>query len=86
MTYPVKYHIEATRDDMKLVLDIEVYNIIEIVWRFARTGMFEGPCRVNGTFSWSGNIVELNGYGMTEVTRVRYLFSNLRDRIKQLFS
>lgn len=86
MTYPVKYHIEATRADMKLELDVEVYNLIEIVWPLARTGMFEGPCRVNGTFSWSGNIVELNGYGMTEVTRVRYLFSNLWDRIDQIFN
>ena len=86
MSYPTKYHLEASREDMKLELDIELYNAIEIVWKHSGIGMFEGPCRVTGTFAWSGNIVELNGYGMTEVTRVKYLFESLIDRIKELFS
>jgi hypothetical protein len=86
MTYPVKYHLVASRDDMKLELDIEVYNAIEIVWKYAGIGMFEGPCRVTGTFAWSGNIVELNGYGMTEVTRVKYLLESFVDKIREIFS
>ena len=73
MSYPRKYHIEAKRADMILELDIYVYNICEIIWKRARTGMFEGPCYATGKFSWSGNTVELNGYGMSEVTRVKYI-------------
>ena len=88
MYYPVKFHLEASKSDMFLELDINVLNVCEIVWKFARTGMFEGPCHAKGTFSWNGNTVELEGYGMSEVTRVKYLFSglNLRERIKQIFS
>jgi predicted secreted hydrolase len=74
MTYPKKYHLEAQQDDMVLKLDVEIYNTCEIVWKGARTGMFEGPCYVKGTFSWTGHTVELNGYGISEITRVKYLF------------
>jgi predicted secreted hydrolase len=74
MTYPKKFHLEAQRDDMILKLDVEIYNTGEIVWKWARTGMFEGPCYAKGTFSWSGHMVELNGYGLSEFTRVKYLF------------
>ena len=74
MTYPKKLHVEAKRDDMILKLDIEIYNTCENVWKWARTGMFEGPCYAKGTFSWSGYTVELNGYGLSEFTRVKYLF------------
>ncbi|DAC72198.1 MAG TPA: hypothetical protein DSN98_06440 [Thermoplasmata archaeon] len=74
MSYPKKLHIEAKRDDMILKLDIEVYNTCENVWKWARTGMFEGPCYAKGTFSWSDQTVELNGYGLSEFTRVKYLF------------
>jgi predicted secreted hydrolase len=77
LSFPVKYHIEATRDDMVLELDITVYNVCEIVWKHARTGMFEGPCYATGRLSWSGHTVELKGYGMSEVTRVKYLFGGL---------
>ncbi len=73
MLYPKKIRIEASRKDMKLELDIEVYNTCEIVWKKARTGMFEGPCYAKGTFSWSGHTVELHGYGFSEFTKVRYL-------------
>jgi len=73
MHYPKKLHIEAVRNDMTLNLDIEVYNTCENVWKLARTGMFEGPCLAKGTFSWSGYTVELNGYGLSEFTRVKYL-------------
>jgi len=87
LSYPVKYHVEATRDDMVLKLDITIYNVCEIVWRNARTGMFEGPCYATGSFSWSGHTVELNGYGMSEITRVKYLFSdlNLFNQLGQRF-
>jgi predicted secreted hydrolase len=74
MHYPKKIYVEAKRDDMILRLEIEVYNSYQKVWRFARTGMFEGPCYATGTLSWSGHTVELNGYGMSEFTRVKYLF------------
>ena len=74
MNYPKKIHVEAKRDDMILKLDIEVYNTAENVWKLARTGMFEGPCYAKGTFSWSGYTLELNGYGLSEFTRVKYLF------------
>ncbi|UCD14208.1 MAG: hypothetical protein JSW60_02000 [Thermoplasmatales archaeon] len=73
MLYPKKVRLEAERDDMALTLDIQIYNNCEIVWKRARTGMFEGPCYATGTFSWSGHTVELNGYGFSEFTRVRYL-------------
>ncbi len=71
--YPTKYHLVAKKDDMFLELDITVYNVCELIWRLGRTGMFEGPCTVEGSFSWSNYKVDLNGYGMTEVTRVKYL-------------
>ena len=74
MYYPKKLHVEAKRDDMILKLDIEVYNTCENVWKWARIGMFEGPCYAKGTFSWSEYTVELNGYGLSEFTRVKYLF------------
>jgi predicted secreted hydrolase len=74
MYYPKKIHVEAKRDDVILKLDIQVYNTFEKVWKWARTGMFEGPCYATGTLSWSGHTVELNGYGLSEFTRVKYLF------------
>jgi predicted secreted hydrolase len=74
MKYPKKIHVEAKRDDMVLILDIEVDNTAENVWKLARTGMFEGPCHAKGTFSWADYTVELNGYGLSEFTRVKYLF------------
>jgi hypothetical protein len=74
MAYPKKLHVEAQRDDMTLKLDIEIYNTCQMVWKWARTGMFEGPCYAKGTFSWSGYTVELNGFGLSEFTRVKYLF------------
>lgn len=75
MKYPKKMHVEAEQDDIILILDIEVINTAENVWRLARTGMFEGPCIATGTLSWPGYTVELNGYGLSEFTRVKYLFS-----------
>ena len=72
IVYPKKCHLEADRDGIVLKLDIEIYNTYELVWKESRTAMFEGPCRVKGTMSWSGNTVELNGLGMSEITRVRY--------------
>ncbi|MBN2598909.1 MAG: hypothetical protein JXA75_00090 [Candidatus Thermoplasmatota archaeon] len=74
MHYPKKFHVEAELDDMVLKLDIEVSTTSENVWRFARTGMFEGPCIATGTFSWGKHTVELHGYGLSEFTRVKYLF------------
>ena len=74
MHYPKKIHIEAQREDIILKLDIEVYNTCENVWKRSRSGMFEGPCYAKGTISWSDYTVELNGYGYTEYTRVKYLF------------
>ncbi|MFW6121588.1 MAG: hypothetical protein ACOC80_11915, partial [Petrotogales bacterium] len=71
MIYPKKIHLEAKRDDMVLILDIDIYNTCEIVWKKARTGMFEGTSNAKGTFSWSVHTVELNGYGMSEVTKVK---------------
>jgi len=73
MRYPKKLHLEAQRDDLLLSLDIEVVNTCQIVWKLGRTGMFEGPCTAKGTFSWSGYTVSLNGYGLSEFTRVKYL-------------
>jgi predicted secreted hydrolase len=77
MKYPKKMHIDAERDGVILQLDITVANTAENVWRIARTGMFEGPCVATGTLSWSGHTVELNGYGLSEFTRVKYLLSFL---------
>lgn len=82
MKHPLKIRVKATRDDMVLNMDIEIYNTCDIVWKLARTGIFEGPCSVSGTFSWSGHSVELNGYGMSEVTRVKYLLERPRLLIK----
>jgi len=84
MYYPLKYHLEASRDDMILKLDITVYNVKEIVFKKGRTGMFEGPCYVKGTFSWSGYTVELDGYGMSEVTRVEYFSDRLKAWLSNL--
>jgi predicted secreted hydrolase len=81
LSYPVKYHLELSEYGMVLKLDIIVYNVREIVFRWGRTGMFEGPLRAKGTFSWDGNTVELNGYGFSEVTRVKYVFSSILDAI-----
>ncbi|HVQ00183.1 MAG TPA: lipocalin-like domain-containing protein, partial [Candidatus Thermoplasmatota archaeon] len=72
MTYPKKFHLEAQRDDMVLKLDVDIYNICQNVFKLARTGLFEGPCHVTGTFSWAGYTVDLQGYGLTEITRVKY--------------
>jgi len=74
MTYQKKYHLEEQQDGMVLKLDVEIYNTYEIVWKWARTRMFEGPCYVKGTFSWTGHTIELNGYGISEITRVKYFF------------
>jgi predicted secreted hydrolase/RsiW-degrading membrane proteinase PrsW (M82 family) len=82
MKHPLKIRVEATNDNMVLNMDIEIYNTCDIVWRLARTGIFEGPCSVSGTFSWSGHSVKLNGYGMSEVTRVKYLLERPRLLIK----
>lgn len=73
LKYPKKIHVYAKQDDMILDLNIEIYNTYEGVFKIARTGMFEGPCIATGTFSWSGHTVELNGYGMSEITRVKYI-------------
>jgi hypothetical protein len=73
IVYPKKCHLEADRDGVVLKLDIEIYNTCELVWKGSRTGMSEGHCRVKGTMSWSGHTVELNGFGMSEITRVKYL-------------
>jgi predicted secreted hydrolase len=77
MHYPKKLHVEAKADDMVLSMDITIVNTAENLWRFARTGMFEGPCIATGTFKWDTYTVELNGYGLSEFTRVKYLFSPL---------
>ena len=71
--YPIKYRLYAEQDDMILRLGIVVYNICEIVWPRAWTGMFEGPCIVSGSFSWDQESVQLDGLGMSEVTIVQYL-------------
>ncbi|MFH1101632.1 MAG: hypothetical protein V1726_06330 [Methanobacteriota archaeon] len=73
MMYPTRLHVEAEEDGMKLVLDIDITNTCELVWRWSRTGMFEGPCIATGTFTWADHTVELKGYGMSEITRVKYL-------------
>jgi predicted secreted hydrolase len=73
IVYPKKCRLEAERDGIVLTLDIEIYNTYELAWKMSRTAMFEGPCRVIGTMSWSGNTVALNGLGMSEITRVKYL-------------
>jgi predicted secreted hydrolase len=73
MIYPTKYHLEVQQDDMTLELDVEIYSVCQLVWKLAGTGLFEGPCRVTGTFSWPGHTVALNGYGISEITRVKYL-------------
>ncbi len=73
MKYPKKYLVVAEHDEMRLELEIDIYNTAELVWPASRIGMFEGPCRVTGTLSWPGYTVDLNGYGMSEITRVRYL-------------
>ena len=80
--HPLKIHVMATKDDMILNMDIEIYNTCDIVWKLARTGIFEGPCSVSGTFSWLGFSVDLNGYGMSETTRVKYLLERPRLLIK----
>ncbi|MCJ7572105.1 MAG: hypothetical protein MUO82_09570, partial [Candidatus Thermoplasmatota archaeon] len=82
MKHPLKIRVMATKDDMILNMDIEIYNTCDIVWKLARTGIFEGPCSVSGTFSWSGLSVDLNGYGMSETTRVKYLLERPRLLIK----
>ena len=86
LKYPIQYRLHAERDDMILDLNIQVYNICEIVWPRAWTGMFEGPCHVSGTFSWDQQSVELQGLGMSEVTIVQYLIQRLRilNRLKEL--
>ncbi len=92
MSYPVKFHITAEGDGMYLDLELEAYNIAEVIFRFGRTGMFEGPFRAKGTFSWDGHTVELNGYGFQEITRVQYLLGGfglvdrIRDRMTDLFN
>jgi hypothetical protein len=78
MQYPTRFRVEASRDDMILKLDIVVYNTYQKIWRIARTGMFEGPSYAKGSFSWGDNTVELNGYGMSESTRVKYFIDNFR--------
>jgi hypothetical protein len=72
IVYPKKCHLEADQEGVVLKLDIEIYNTCELVWKWSRIGMFEGPCRVKGTMSWSGYTIELNGVGMSEITRVKY--------------
>ena len=59
---------------MLLKLEVELTNPCEIVFKLARTIMIEGPCVAKGSFSWSDYNVELNGYGMFEATRVKYIF------------
>ncbi len=84
--YPLKYSLKAERDGMILRLDIIVENVCEIVWPRAWTGMFEGPCVVSGSFSWNQNTVELHGFGMSEVTIVKYLLQRpmILDRLRNL--
>ena len=71
--YPTRIYVEAKRGDMMLKLTVDVTNPCEIPFKLGRTGMIEGPCMASGTFSWEGNTVDLNGYGMFEATRVKYL-------------
>ena len=85
LSYPVKYYVEASQEDMLLKLEITVYNVCEITFKSGRTGMFEGPCFAKGTFSWEGHTVELNGYGLSEVTRIKYLFGNFIDNLSSKF-
>jgi len=82
--YPIQYRLHAERDGMILNLDIHVYNVCEIVWPRAWTGMFEGPCVVTGSFTWDQESVNLQGIGMSEVTIVQYLLQRPRflDRIR----
>jgi hypothetical protein len=70
---------------MILKLDITVNTVQEIVFKLGRTGMFEGPCVAKGTFSWEGNTVELNGYGLSEVTQVKYFFGSILDNLFSRF-
>lgn len=85
ISYPVRYHLEASENDMILKLDITVNTVQEIVFKLGRTGMFEGPCVAKGTFSWEGNTVELNGYGLSEVTQVKYFFGSTLDNLFSRF-
>jgi predicted secreted hydrolase len=85
ISYPVRYHLEASENDMILKLDITVNTVQEIVFKLGRTGMFEGPCVAKGTFSWEGNTVELNGYGLSEVTQVKYFFGSILDNLFSRF-
>lgn len=87
LIYPKKIHIEVEKEGMALELDITIYNTGEIVFKKSRIGLFEGPCHVTGKFSWSGHSVELNGYGMTEFTRVKYLLQrpHILQTIQNLF-
>ena len=65
--------LRAQHFDMVLNLEVELINPCEIIFKLARTGMMEGPVEAKGTFSWSNYTVVLNGYGMYEATRVKYL-------------
>jgi len=73
LTYPTKFLIEAKRDDLVLNLEVELTNPCEIIFKVARTAMIEGPVVAKGTLSWANYTVELNGFGMYEATRVKYI-------------
>ena len=92
MYYPTKYRITVDDKDMNLDLELTFDNVCEITWRLGRTGMFEGPCKAKGYFTWDGYTVNLNGYGFAEITRVKYLLSgfgileNLRERLSTILN
>jgi hypothetical protein len=73
LSYPTKFLVEAKRDDLVLKLEVELTIPCEIPFRIARTGMVEGPIVAKGSFSWANYTEELNGYGMFEATRVKYI-------------
>jgi len=73
IVYPQRCYLEATNNVVTLKLSIELHNTCKLVWTRSRTAMFEGPCRVTGIISWSSYNVELNGYGFSEITKVKYI-------------
>ncbi|MEM0493318.1 MAG: lipocalin family protein [Candidatus Thermoplasmatota archaeon] len=73
MVYPQRCYLEASNNVVTLKLNIDIYNTCKLIWKRSRTAMFEGPCRVTGTISWSNYNIELKGYGFSEITKVRYI-------------
>lgn len=78
---PTKIHINALivntliKNPLKGMVYVDVYietrNILEYLWGSPPSiGMWEGPCKIHGTIKWFRNKIDLNGWGMMELTRV----------------